>query len=125
TVLQTFSMGYTPEDVYINEVFAGISQLDAGVTTVMDVSQIHHSPEHSDSVVQALRDTGRRAVFGYFEGWGERAKYPFDAERLRNEHFASSDQLVTMIMGGEIYLPGYEAAWKVGRDLGLPIALHV
>jgi len=125
TVLQTFSMGYTPEDVYINEVFAGISQLDAGVTTVMDVSQIHHSPEHSDSVVQALRDTGRRAVFGYFEGWGDRAKYPFDAERLRNEHFASSDQLVTMIMGGEIYLPGYESAWKVGRDLALPIALHV
>jgi 5-methylthioadenosine/S-adenosylhomocysteine deaminase len=125
TVLQTFSMGYTPEDVYINEVFAGLSQLDAGVTTVMDVSQIHHSPEHSDRVVQALRDTGRRAVFGYFEGWGDRAKYPFDAERLRNEHFASNDQLVTMIMGGEIYLPGYEAAWKVGRDLGLPIALHV
>ncbi len=28
-------------------------------------------------------------------------------------------------MGGEIYLPGYEEAWKVGRELGLPIALHV
>ena len=30
-----------------------------------------------------------------------------------------------MFMGGEIYLPGYEKAWKVGRELGLPIALHV
>ena len=30
-----------------------------------------------------------------------------------------------MFMGGEIYLPGYEEAWKVGRDLNLPIALHV
>jgi cytosine/adenosine deaminase-related metal-dependent hydrolase len=30
-----------------------------------------------------------------------------------------------MVMGGEIYLPGYEEAWKVGRDLNLPIALHV
>ena len=30
-----------------------------------------------------------------------------------------------MFMGGEIYLPGYEEAWKVGRELGLPIALHV
>ena len=30
-----------------------------------------------------------------------------------------------MFMGGEIYLPGYEAAWKVGRELDLPIALHV
>ena len=125
TVLQSFSLGYTPEDVYINEMFGGISQLDAGVTTVMDVSQIHHSPEHSDAVVHALRDTGRRAVFGYFEGWGDRARYPDDARRLRSEHFSSDDQLVTMIMGGEIYLPGYERAWEVGRELGLPIALHV
>jgi 5-methylthioadenosine/S-adenosylhomocysteine deaminase len=124
-VLQKFSLGYSPEDVYINELFGGISQLDAGVTTVMDVSQIHHSPEHSDAVIEALADTGRRAVFGYFEGWGERAKYPHDARRLRDEHFSSSDQLITMIMGGEIYLPGYEEAWKVGRELGLPIALHV
>jgi 5-methylthioadenosine/S-adenosylhomocysteine deaminase len=23
-----------------------------------------------------------------------------------------------MVMGGEIYLPGYEAAWKIGRELG-------
>ena len=30
-----------------------------------------------------------------------------------------------MFMGGEIYLPGYEEAWKVGRELNLPIALHV
>ena len=30
-----------------------------------------------------------------------------------------------MFMGGEIYLPGYENAWKVGRELNLPIALHV
>ncbi len=28
-------------------------------------------------------------------------------------------------MGGEIYLPGYEEAWKAGRELNLPIALHV
>lgn len=60
TVLQKFSMGYRPQDVYINELFGGISQLDAGVTTVMDVSQIHHSPEHSDAAIEGLRDAGRR-----------------------------------------------------------------
>lgn len=125
SVLQKFSMVYGPEDVYINELFGGISQLDAGVTTVMDVSQIHHSPEHSDAAIQGLRDAGRRGVFGYFEGWGERARYPDDARRIRETHFSSDDQLTTMIMGGEIYLPGFEKAWQVGRDLGLPIALHV
>jgi len=124
-MLQKFSMVYRPRDVYVNELFGSFAQLDAGVTTVMDVSQIHHSPEHSDAAVQALRDAGRRAVFGYFEGWGDAAKYPDDARRLKSTHFASDDQLLTMVMGGEIYLPGHEKAWTIGRELGIPIALHV
>ncbi len=124
-ILQKFSLVYRPEDVYVNELFGSISQLDAGVTTVMDVSQIHHSPAHSDAAIDALRDAGRRAVFGYFEGWGDDARYPGDARRIREESFSSDDQLLTMTVGGEIYLPGYEEAWKVGRELGLPIALHV
>lgn len=125
TMLQTFSMVYRPQDVYINELFGGISQLDAGVTTVMDVSQIHHSPEHSDAAIEGLRDAGRRAVFGYFEGWGDKAQYPGDARRLRDAHFTSDDQLLTMVMGGEIYIPGWEQAWAIGRELGLRVALHV
>ena len=118
-------MGYRPHDVFINELFGGVAQIDAGVTGVMDVSQIHHSPEHSDAAIDALRATGRRAVFGYFEGWGDKTKYPGDAKRIRDQHFASSDQLLSMFMGGEIYIPGYEKAWAIGRELGLPIALHV
>jgi cytosine/adenosine deaminase-related metal-dependent hydrolase len=91
----------------------------------MDVSQIHHSPEHSDAAIEGLRNAGRRGVFGYFEGWGDHARYPQDAKRIREQWFASGDQLLTMVMGGEIYLPGYEKAWETGRELGLPIALHV
>ena len=64
-------------------------------------------------------------MFGYFEGWGQRSKYPDDARRLRDTYFASDDQLLTMFMGGEIYIPRHEKAWKIGRELGLPIALHV
>ena len=124
-ILQKLSMGYRPQDVYINELFGGVAQIDAGVTAVMDVSQIHHSPEHSDAAIDGLRAAGRRAVLGYFEGWGDKTKYPGDAKRIREQHFSSSDQLLTMFMGGEIYLPGYEEAWKVGRELSLPIALHV
>ena len=30
-----------------------------------------------------------------------------------------------MIMGGEIYLPGFEAAWTIGRELGLMVAAHI
>jgi len=125
TMLQTFSLHYRPQDVHISELFGSLSQIDAGVTTVMDVSQIHHSPEHSDAAIDALRQAGRRAVFGYFEGWGEHSRYPDDAARLRRQYFAGDDGLLTMVMGGEIYLPGHEKAWAIGRELGLPIALHV
>ncbi|MDE3176704.1 MAG: amidohydrolase family protein [Pseudomonadota bacterium] len=125
SVLLKLSQAYRPEDVYINELFGGIAQIDAGVTAVLDVSQIHHSPEHSDAAIAGLKAAGRRAVFGYFEGWGEQTKYPGDARRLREQYFASGDQMLSMFMGGEIYLPGYEQAWKIGRELSLPIALHV
>jgi 5-methylthioadenosine/S-adenosylhomocysteine deaminase len=124
-MLQKFSLLYRPSDVYISELFGGIAQIDAGVTTVMDVSQIHHSPEHSDAAVDALKDTGRRAAFGYFEGWGEKAQYPDDAARLKSRYFASDDQLLSMVMGAEIYLPGYEKAWAKGRELGLQLAMHI
>ena len=123
---------YRPQDVYISELFGGLSQLDDGVTTVHDVSQIHHSPQHSDAAIQALIDTGRRAAFGYFESAGAAVigtnpgnKYPEDAFRIKQQWFSSTDQLVTMIMGGEVYLPKYERAWIIGRQLGLQIAAHI
>jgi 5-methylthioadenosine/S-adenosylhomocysteine deaminase len=133
-ILLTFAPKYEPDDVYISELFGGLSQLDDGVTTVHDVSQIHYSPQHSDAAVQALFDTGRRAAFGYFEGAGQGIlpsppgyAYPQDAYRLHDKFFRSTDQLVTMIMGGEVYIgqPTYTKAWSIGRDLGIPVAAHI
>jgi 5-methylthioadenosine/S-adenosylhomocysteine deaminase len=122
-----FARHFRPEDVYISELFGGLSQLDAGVTTVLDISQIHHSPQHSDAALQALRDTGRRAMLGYFESAGNVAgnQYPQDATRLAG--ILSSDALVGFIMGGEVYLgePTYSAAWTLGRQLHVQIAAHI
>src|SRR5262249_38817988 len=64
-ILLTFAPVYRPQDVYISELFGGLAQLDDGVTTVHDVSQIHHSPAHSDAAIQALFHTGRRAASAY------------------------------------------------------------
>src|SRR5437667_1649474 len=128
-ILLTFAPAYRPEDVYISELFGGLAQLDDGVTTVHDVSQIHHSPDHSDAAVRALMDTGRRAAFGYFESAGGVAgnQYPQDAFRLKKTWFSSSDQLVHMIMGGEVYLGDATAdqSWTIGRQLDLQIAAHI
>ncbi len=133
-ILLKFAPVYRPQDVYINELFAGLSQLDDGVTTVHDVSQIHHSPQHSDAAIKALFDTGRRAAFGYFESAGANIlgtnpgnKYPTDAPRIKSQWFSSSDQLVHMIMGGEVYLGDAttDQSWTIGRQLDLQIAAHI
>jgi 5-methylthioadenosine/S-adenosylhomocysteine deaminase len=122
-----FARHYRPQDVYVSELFGGLSQLDAGVTTVLDISQINHSPQHSDAAIQALRDTGRRAMFGYFESAGNVPgnQYPVDATRLAG--ILSSDALVGFIMGGEVYLgeATYSAAWTIGRQLKVQIAAHI
>jgi 5-methylthioadenosine/S-adenosylhomocysteine deaminase len=133
-ILLKFAPVYRPQDVYINELFGGLSQLDDGVTTVHDVSQIHHSPQHSDAAIQALNDTGRRFAFGFFESAGAAIlgtnpgnKYPKDAPRIKLQWFSSADQLGHMIMGGEVYLGDASTveSWKIGRDLGLQIAAHI
>src|SRR3989442_2851115 len=130
-ILLTFAPVYRPQDVYINELFGGLSQLDDGVTTVHDISQIHHSPAHSDAAIQGLKDTGRRAAFGYFEGagltHGAKYAYPQDAIRIKKQFFSSSDQLLSMVMGGEVYLgpETYTQAWTIGRQLGLQVAAHI
>ncbi|WP_273688513.1 amidohydrolase family protein [Ketogulonicigenium vulgare] len=126
-ILGKFSMVYRPQDVYIAQLFGGLSQLDAGVTTVLDVSQIHHSPEHSNAVIEGMRAVGRRGVFGYFEGYGDDLQYPQDARRIRNEYFGSDDQLLTMLMGGEAYLPNVNPLdlWNMGKELDLMVGLHV
>jgi cytosine/adenosine deaminase-related metal-dependent hydrolase len=126
-ILLKFAPVFRPQDVYINELFGSLAQLDDGVTTVHDISQIHHSPEHSDAAIEGIMDSGRRAAFGYFESAGGVAgnQYPDDARRIKKQWFSSDDQLVTMIMGGEIYLPNFDRAWQIGRELGLQVAAHI
>src|ERR1700732_1217871 len=136
-ILLTFAPVYRPQDVYINELFGGLSQLDDGVTTVHDVSQISHTPAHSDAAIQALLDTGRRAAFGYFESAGNFGagvpgnQYPQDAPRILKQWFSpgnlSRNGLVHMIMGGEVYLGNAttDKSWTIGRNLGLQIAAHI
>jgi cytosine/adenosine deaminase-related metal-dependent hydrolase len=139
-ILGTFAPVYRPQDVYISELFGSLGQLDAGVTTSHDISQIHYTPQHSDAAIKGSADSGRRIVFGYFEGARADllgsppgASYPQDAFRIKKQFFSSSDQLMTMFMGGEIYLLAnnptdprvYETAWTIGRKLEIPIAAHI
>jgi cytosine/adenosine deaminase-related metal-dependent hydrolase len=102
-----------PEDARIGDLVSALGALNAGVTTVLDWSHIGNSPAHADACIDALRESGIRAVYGYSGSAAE-------LRRLRKQHFSSSDQLLTLA-----YATGADpGAWAAARDVGASISLH-
>src|SRR5215813_12255638 len=112
---------YRPEDAYIGNLIGAVRSIDAGITTITDLSQVSNTPEHSDALIKGLKDSGIRAIYAYSRGSGPGTKYPGDAERILKQHFASTDQLVTMALGTAID----KEQWLLARRLGLRIFTHV
>jgi 5-methylthioadenosine/S-adenosylhomocysteine deaminase len=111
---------YLPDDAYISELVASLSQLNAGVTTTVDLSQVSHTPAHSDACIAGLKESGRRAVYSYSTG-RMGTQFPQDIVRIQTQHFSSSDQLVTLALN-----TGTNADhWKLARSLGVPITSHI
>ncbi|MGO4145679.1 amidohydrolase family protein [Paenarthrobacter sp. YAF11_1] len=91
---------YDPEDVRLGTLVGALDALESGVTTLLDYSHITNSPEHADAGVDALMESGIRAVFAYGMGQADIMAPPAfdrmaDFARLANERF-SSPGLVTL-----------------------------
>ena len=111
---------YKPEDAYISELVASLSQLNAGVTTTIDLSQVSHTPAHSDACIQGLKESGRRAVYSYSTGIKGTA-FPQDIARIKTQYFSSNDQLLTLALN-----TGTNAEhWMLARSVGVPITSHI
>jgi cytosine/adenosine deaminase-related metal-dependent hydrolase len=121
----TITPVYRPQDAYIAELVSSLSQLDAGVTTVVDTSQVGHTPEHTDAVIEGLQESGRRSVFVYSPGVGPGSIFPNDLHRLQSRYFSSSDQLLSLAMGGEVFDPAFRTYWAMARQNGLSIVSHL
>jgi 5-methylthioadenosine/S-adenosylhomocysteine deaminase len=130
---------YDPEDCYISELVACLSEISEGVTMGTDTSQASHTPEHTDAMIQGLIDSGRRMVYDYSAGIDRRADgipYEFpgamnDATRgigrIAAKYFASRDQLVTLGFGGgptEAFSGAGYTGWQLGRSFGALINNH-
>lgn len=115
------SLYFQPEDAYAGVLLASVSQIRAGVTAAVDLSQVQNSPVHTDACIAAFRESGRRAVFAYSRGFGPGSRYPQDITRLRSQYFSSDDQLLTLALNG-----GLERSnWELARQTGVPIVDHV
>ena len=116
-----FTPVYQPEDAYISELVASLNQLNAGVTTTVDTSQVSHTPAHSDACIAGLRESGRRAVYTYSPGLGPGSQYPKDLLRLKSQYFSSADQLLTL----ELNAAPNADNWALARQAGVPIICHI
>jgi 5-methylthioadenosine/S-adenosylhomocysteine deaminase len=112
---------YQPGEAYAGVLITALGLMDMGTTTIVDISQVSHTPEHSDACVHALQDSGIRAVFAYYRGAGPATQYPRDITRLQRTYFNSTDQLLTLALGTSIDAKLYALA----REVGVPAVLHI
>ena len=118
----TARSAYRPEDVYIGDLLSAWGAMNAGITTLLDWSHISNTPEHSDAAVKGLMESGIRGVYAYGTGAaGPRFQYPQDIRRLRKQYFSNGDQLVTLALATALD-PNH---WRLAREVGAPITLHV
>jgi cytosine/adenosine deaminase-related metal-dependent hydrolase len=137
-VLDYYAPVYRAEDVYNSNLAGSLECINAGITTLVDWSHINNTPEHPDAAIRALQEVGIRAQYAYGSANTSLAKYWFnsaevmpadDVRRVREKYFASDNGLLTM--GLATRGPGFcqddvvTAEWKLARELGIPITVHV
>src|SRR5579883_2156373 len=136
-VIGVLAPAYHAEDAYAGNLIGALGAIDSGITTMLDWSHIQNTPEHADATIQALKDSGIRAVFAYgppttsLEDWWTDSllSHPEDdIKRLRTQYFSSDEQLLTMAMGlrGPLFtsMEVVRKDWALAREIDLPITAH-
>lgn len=131
--------GFDPDDIYHGNVVGALNQLSGGVTTMFDWCHNNPTPDHSDAAIDALEETGVRAVFGHGTPKPDPkpgAKHystvpqPVDEiKRLRTGRLSSDSALVTMgmcVLGphyGEHEVNVHDL--KLAREYDLLVSAHM
>jgi len=129
---------YEARDVYLGNLLGSLNQLRNGTTTIVDWCHILRDAEMTDTAIDALEESGVRAVFARGtvkppERPGEVPyhKKPFpreEIERLRKGRLASDDRLVTLAMAilgpdwGEYDVAAHDI--RLAREFGLINSAH-
>ncbi len=126
---------YTPDDMHLGNYLGALECVNAGITTLYDWSHNNNTPDHADEAIRGLRDANLRAVWGYGNAndeWippNDKPTNLADVRRVRERHFASDDQLVTMAFAARgpefTTLDLTEQEFRFARDLGIRITVHV
>ena len=130
---------FGPEDSYLGTLVGALGQINAGTTTIMDWCHNNATPAHTDRSLDALEESGIRAVFGHgtvkppqAPGQPHFSEIPHprsEIERLRKGRLASDGGLITLAMAilgpdfstGEVTLEDF----RLAREYGLLSSSHV
>ena len=112
---------YQATDAYAGVLVTALGMIDTGVTTMVDISQVNHTPEHSDAAIRAFQEAGIRVVYSYHRGTGPGTKYPQDIKRLQQTYFSSKDQLLTLALTTAFNAQMFALA----REVGVQSVLHI
>jgi 5-methylthioadenosine/S-adenosylhomocysteine deaminase len=118
-VAETLGAHYRPLDMYLSTKLTAAASLDAGITTIIDACHSSRSPEHTDAALDALDDTGIRAlhmVGAAMDKKASAAHLPTDLRRLAG-NWNHDDGLVRVGLFGQLNLDW----WKVARGLDMRI----
>ncbi|WP_174872087.1 amidohydrolase family protein [Pectobacterium polaris] len=117
----SFAKFYRPTDIYVGNLLTALGAIDAGITTVIDNSHNSRTAAHSDAAVEALLDSGIRAIHASgapVSGEWDRAHWPGNWQRLQEKYFKNNPEgLVTLGVMAQLE----PELWAEARRLGLPI----
>jgi cytosine/adenosine deaminase-related metal-dependent hydrolase len=118
-VADTLGAHYRPLDMYLSTRLTAVASLDAGITTIIDACHSSRSSEHTDAALDALDQTGIRAlhmVGAAMDKKASTAHLPEDLRRLA-ANWNHDGGLVQIGLFGQLNLDW----WKVARSLDMRI----
>jgi cytosine/adenosine deaminase-related metal-dependent hydrolase len=110
---------YRPREMYLSTKLTAVASLDAGITTIIDACHSSRSPEHTDAALDALEESGIRAlhmVGAAMDKKASQAHLPGDLKRLADTWNVNNGP-VRVGLFGQLNLNW----WKVARDLDMRI----
>ncbi|MBV8468066.1 MAG: amidohydrolase family protein [Burkholderiales bacterium] len=118
-VAEQLGAHYRPLDMYLSTKLTAAAALDAGITTIIDACHSSRSPGHTDAALDALEETGIRAlhmVGAAMDKKASAAHLPADLQRLA-QNWNNTGSLVHVGLFGQLNLDW----WKVARELDMRI----
>jgi cytosine/adenosine deaminase-related metal-dependent hydrolase len=110
---------YRPEDIYLGNLITALSAVESGITTILDASHNARSYEHAGAAINALEQSGIRALYapGFpLGGHWDKSFWPQGLKRLQDDRLPA---------GGLIKLGLFSHmgihSWEIARELGVPI----